>query len=84
MIGAGAIALGLGVAGYSMGSSLALLYAFLLILLNWWVLILDKDEFEPVGALRKPKRPLLQWPLLMSLFGVATALELGLASEFGL
>lgn len=78
MIGAGTIALGLGIAGNSMGSSFALLYAFLLIPLNWWVLILDKDELEPFGGLRS-----LNWPLMMYLFGAAAALELALASRLG-
>lgn len=79
MIGAGAIALGLGIAGYSMGSSFALLYACLLTLLNWWVLILDRDERDSVIGLES-----LNWPLLICLFAAAAALELGLASPFGL
>ena len=38
MIGGGAIALGVGLFGYSMGSPLVLLYTILLILVNWYVL----------------------------------------------
>ncbi len=47
MIGAGAIALGLGVFSYSTGSSFALLLAMLIVPFNWWVLALNEDESDP-------------------------------------
>ena len=71
MIGAGAIALGLGVFGYSLGSSIALLYAIVLIPLNWWVLMLDEDEQRPTGRFQPAN-----WRFVLPLVAVATALEL--------
>ena len=71
MIGGGAIALSLGVFGYSLGSSIALLYAILLIPLNWWVLVLGEDEQRPVIKFQSAN-----WRFVLPLGAVATALEL--------
>ncbi len=74
MIGAGAIALGLGVFGYSLGSPLALLYAMLVIPLNWWVLMLDEDEQGPVTGFQSTN-----WGFVLAPLAGATALEFAFA-----
>ena len=72
MIGAGGIALAIGVFGYSMGSPFALVYAILVIPFNWWVLMLDDDEQSPALGLR-----CTNWRFVMAPLVGATAIQLG-------
>lgn len=46
MIGAGAIALGMGKFGFALGSMLAIPCALLLASMSWWALLLEARERE--------------------------------------
>ena len=74
MIGAGAIALGVGIFGYSIGSTFALLYAILAILFNWWVLMADEDGQRSVIGFQSTS-----WQFVLTPFAGAMALEFAFA-----
>lgn len=63
MIGAGAIALGIGFFGYSLGSPLALFYAILLVPLNWCVLVLEEAEQQRALSFTKTNLRFVLVPL---------------------
>ena len=74
MIGAGATALGLGIAGYAAGFSFAVLIPIVAIPLNWWFLVYEEKGLRPAIQL-----PAAHWLLLFSILATTIVLEWALA-----